>query len=349
MFVLEFISFVRNIYMNLKNKQLSVKIDIIVISIMVLGLFSELIGLFITMNSKYLKLFLHIKGFTSSVNLHLFNRNTFFDNGLNFLNILFYSFILIGIIIFYSSRKKDTRLISFTMSVVLVSNIFYFLMSVIYLFIYLMDYYNEASWWIFNILYILKSLILGFISFFVIKQIKAAQNKEKVADISALDTIEYASVWQRFANYLIDSIICILIFSFYLFNIIYNSKNNDWIDPGNVKFIIYLSYFLFNVLYFLFFEIFFGSTPGKFLTQTSVIHNKGKNLNFKTIIIRSLSRHIPLEAFSFFGSSGGWHDILSNTSVIKEPNSGIRGSYYLWLIPFSLVLLIGLYLSTNNF
>lgn len=72
-------------------------------------------------------------------------------------------------------------------------------------------------------------------------------------------------------------------------------------------------------LYYILFENFLQRTPGKYISKTIVVNDYGEKPSFKTIIIRTLVRYIPLEAFSCLDDySRGWHDKWSNTYVIKE-------------------------------
>ncbi|WP_196140179.1 RDD family protein [Aliikangiella sp. G2MR2-5] len=72
------------------------------------------------------------------------------------------------------------------------------------------------------------------------------------------------------------------------------------------------------LIYYLFFEGFFGFTPGKLVTGTRVVDLNGRKPKVATILGRTLCRFIPFEPLSFFGSTRrGWHDSISNTYVIK--------------------------------
>ena len=76
--------------------------------------------------------------------------------------------------------------------------------------------------------------------------------------------------------------------------------------------IFYLTYFL----YYFIFETFLGKTPGKFLTKTVVIDQKGKRPHFLRIILRTLLRFNPFDAISYlFGREQGMHDFFSGTRL----------------------------------
>jgi uncharacterized RDD family membrane protein YckC len=70
--------------------------------------------------------------------------------------------------------------------------------------------------------------------------------------------------------------------------------------------------------YYFLFEALFGRTPGKFLTGTKVVNVNGARLTLSQLVVRSLSRLIPFEGFSFLGAEPeGWHDTLSRSFVVK--------------------------------
>ena len=70
--------------------------------------------------------------------------------------------------------------------------------------------------------------------------------------------------------------------------------------------------------YYVLFEALTGRTPAKYITGTRVVNMMGGKPSFGQILGRSAARFIPLEPFSFFGSSRrGWHDSLSHTRVVR--------------------------------
>ena len=120
---------------------------------------------------------------------------------------------------------------------------------------------------------------------------------------------------KRFANYIIDSI-AIYVFIFVvgfilslvgLYGLIENINN-------------YLLGITLTLIFYTFFEYNWSKTPAKFITKTRVVMNNGKKPEFWDIVVRTLVRFIPFEAFSFLGSRNptGWHDRWSKTMVIDD-------------------------------
>lgn len=123
-----------------------------------------------------------------------------------------------------------------------------------------------------------------------------------------------ASQHKRFINFLIDTYFLIFIglSLWYLIYILYKI-----ILPAPIIF-IYIPVSI--ILYYSIFEGIWGKTPAKFITETKVSSKKNKLPEINSIIIRTISRLIPLDALSYFfvGNPIGWHDWLSKTLVIDE-------------------------------
>ncbi len=131
-----------------------------------------------------------------------------------------------------------------------------------------------------------------------------------------------ASAGQRFANYLIDMVFYLVftfVFAFFL-GIILSIVAPEFIaslDENNVVF-NYSVAFASIILYYLLFEFILGRTPAKYFTGTKVVDVNGNVPNFQTVLLRTICRFIPFEAFSFLGDDAiGWHDTLSKTRVVN--------------------------------
>lgn len=74
------------------------------------------------------------------------------------------------------------------------------------------------------------------------------------------------------------------------------------------------------LIYYFLFEYFSkGRTLGKYITGTQVVSIDGLQPGNYSIFIRSISRFVPFNAFSFLGENG-WHDQWSDTRVVKKKN-----------------------------
>ena len=139
-----------------------------------------------------------------------------------------------------------------------------------------------------------------------------------------IDETVMASRGQRFANYIIDSIVYYLIIFFigFLAGALFTYFDYDgmylWIvgmgQWGQIAFNLTVM-----ALYFMFMEGFTQRTVGKFITGTIVIMEDGSRPEAGVAALRTLCRFIPFEPFSFFGTPArGWHDTITKTYVIDR-------------------------------
>ena len=124
----------------------------------------------------------------------------------------------------------------------------------------------------------------------------------------------------RFVNNLIDGIpiavLCNFIGSYFIESLVLESSNTYY---ENVLIYAYPLFIIISLIYYVTFETLTGRTLGKFITGTKVVDKNGEKPKFLTILIRTLCRFIPFEAFSFLGAGAtGWHDQLSKTEVIEN-------------------------------
>lgn len=135
-----------------------------------------------------------------------------------------------------------------------------------------------------------------------------------LAGIEEEVVLEYATVGQRFANYLID-LICLYAFAF-LLGIVLGLIHMQGL-LGNNTYIsnVIVGYILSVVFYTALETLMKGRTIGKLVTGTVVVKEDGSALTFQDVLIRSFSR-IPFYQFSAFGGYP-WHDRWSHTRVVK--------------------------------
>lgn len=139
---------------------------------------------------------------------------------------------------------------------------------------------------------------------------------------SKVQSINTANVGQRFLNYLIDSIfsfLFIMIYTFFLGIIlaIIAPTFVQSIDENNMLF-VYTVAISGVLIYYILFEFTLGRTPAKYFTGTRVVDEDGNVPSFSKILLRTICRLIPFEAFSFLGDNAiGWHDTLSKTRVVN--------------------------------
>ena len=138
----------------------------------------------------------------------------------------------------------------------------------------------------------------------------------------------YASKGNRFANYIIDLIIIMVLIygTVILLAMIWYAVAEDptvvddffyEIEHANPLLDRLISALLLALFYFAFEALLKGRTIGKYITKTKVVRADGSNPSAIDYLKRSFSRIIPFEAFSFLGAEArGWHDTLSKTYVV---------------------------------
>lgn len=136
----------------------------------------------------------------------------------------------------------------------------------------------------------------------------SSTNKEN----SDEELFELAGAGKRLMNYLIDTSIIYMLWhlalmgTFYFFNKVEQSLE-----------IVYLVLFSIYLPYYILLEALKGKTVGKMITGSQVVDEDGYKASFGRIVLRTICRFIPFEAFSFlFGDPVGWHDLLSKTRVV---------------------------------
>ena len=73
------------------------------------------------------------------------------------------------------------------------------------------------------------------------------------------------------------------------------------------------------ILYYVLFEYFLNKTIGKFLTRSIVVTETDAKPSFKSCLLRTLIRFVPLEPFSILSSdSKMWHDKWTKTVVTSR-------------------------------
>ena len=144
--------------------------------------------------------------------------------------------------------------------------------------------------------------------------------KLKEIENSVIDKM--ASQWKRFLNYLLDLVsilFFIFIFSLILGIVLAIVAPSVVSDLGKSNLLFeYVVGFIVMMIYYTSFEAITGRTIAKYITNTKVVTETGEKPDFKTILVRSLCRFIPIEPFSILFNDGlGWHDSISKTRVVN--------------------------------
>lgn len=139
----------------------------------------------------------------------------------------------------------------------------------------------------------------------------------------------------RLVNYLIDILVITLL-------IVLGHSFLDFANSLILDFLTLLIYFGYYILL----EFYFQQTIGKYLTSSLVVNENGERPDFKTICLRTFTRIIPLDPYSFFWTDDRrfWHDKWTETFVIskdelslikriqsgEKPNKSDKGQWDEW-------------------
>jgi uncharacterized RDD family membrane protein YckC len=153
------------------------------------------------------------------------------------------------------------------------------------------------------------------------------QNDNEVLDNWKQDMyVDPVSSGVRFANFMIDMVVFIVIIFVLLFIgvMIAYGKGVKMPDLENlqyntqVKIIDIVGTRILLIIYYTLYEgITKGRSFGKYATNTIVIKEDGTPFTFKDAFLRSLGRIIPFEPLSALGYRP-WHDSLSKTAVVRK-------------------------------
>ena len=138
----------------------------------------------------------------------------------------------------------------------------------------------------------------------------------KIEKQKEFDSKEVGSL-TRFIHFIIDTILFVIltmIFAFIL-GLFINST-----DQGLMSILVYLMLAAGFFGYYVFMETKYQKTIGKFITKTKVVNKNGTKPEVGDIVRRTFCRLIPFDRISFLFTSNGFHDRLSDTTIIKDEN-----------------------------
>jgi uncharacterized RDD family membrane protein YckC len=89
---------------------------------------------------------------------------------------------------------------------------------------------------------------------------------------------------------------------------------------GNQMLLGYVILLLSYIGYYTLMETKYQKTIGKFITKTTVVTKDGAKPEVGDIVRRTFCRLIPFDRVSFLFTQNGFHDKLSDTTIIKDEN-----------------------------
>jgi uncharacterized RDD family membrane protein YckC len=312
---------------NLKSKKSmsAKKIAVIAFIVPVLGILSEIFSV------RFDNIEREISALICPLSLPLFNM---FEDDLytkvDFFNMLFFILLLLGAILFSISRGREARLIRFVFAAILVNKSLSVLNTIVSTLLSKMLTKGQGDSMSFLIIYFCSRICWIWLSYSVLiffKKKKELEVTTNAYDEGASEAFVSASTGIRFLNFIMDSLLSILIYAWvfellYRYAFIHYFLNNS--RDTTIEMFLLLSIIICRTLYYVSFEFIFGATPSKLLTGTRVVDVDNQDPKFRTILDRTLARFVPFEAFSFFSGGNGWHDKWSKTYVVEEKSTDVE-------------------------
>jgi uncharacterized RDD family membrane protein YckC len=124
--------------------------------------------------------------------------------------------------------------------------------------------------------------------------------------------MKQVGIGTRVLNFLVDTLLIFLLsyfayrgVSFYAFY--YHTEGYPW----------YYFFWATMVVYYFIFELIFTRTPGKWMSISKVVNLQGKRPASWQILVRSIVRVIPIDAFFIPFLDKTLHDYISKTAVVE--------------------------------
>ncbi|WP_343697706.1 RDD family protein [Flavobacterium sp.] len=285
----------------------------------------------------------YFSGLTVMIEVERINQYTSTSASLGLLNLFFYLSFLFGTIIYFFSKYKETKLLLFNFSLIIISGI----KTLVFFLFSFEDWTN--SYITYRISGITIRIVYILLSYFIINRYLNT-SKEMVSDQGYLQN---SSKNKRFLNLFIDSLLIMTTtFGFIEYTQRYRmlSSSVGYISTtfeDRINILILFS--LIKFMYYLMFESIFKSTPAKFITSCYVTDEEGNSPTFSMILKRTLLRLVPFESITFLMGKN-LHDDYSDTYVVdKKSDRLIEDRYFKFLaIGFGTLLVFYFYMITKH-
>ena len=138
----------------------------------------------------------------------------------------------------------------------------------------------------------------------------------KIEEQKEFDSKKVSSL-TRFIHFIVDTI------AFFIVTMIFAFILGLFINPTDQSIMTLIGYLMLAVGffgYYVFMETKYQKTIGKFITKTKVVNKNGTKPEVGDIVRRTFCRLIPFDRISFLFTANGFHDRLSDTTIIKDEN-----------------------------
>ncbi|AWH85008.1 hypothetical protein HYN59_07655 [Flavobacterium album] len=295
----------------------------------------------------------YVKDLFTSLNLGYIGIENRFDE-MNYINLFFYSLLLTGGILYFFS-KKETRLVRYVISMILLTKA----IRVFFMMIYLPFTFGEllkGFGWAYFLAYLAWYLLWIWLCWKALKYFRDTKQiatvTQQYEDGAEREIIVESSRWQRLFNLIADVVTFIFIFFPVIESLIKMDGVRNFLKPleGSVgpQLGLYLICIIFQVIYYTLFEGLLQASPGKMLTETRVVTDTAGKPDMSKLLLRTIVRFVPFESLSVLFSRG-WHDDWSDTYVVREKREGVNGGWYFFIFPAFLFLGVTGYLGYKSY
>ncbi len=279
---------------------------------------------------------------TSFFKFHVYiEENSYYS--ISYLKYVYFFLFLFASVFYKVTKGKAKRVLTFCLCIMCISSC---IVLSEYFYLMFFKFSIITSWYFWGVI---KNILIFYISFTILKsflKIKEYRENSNEIIIGFPKFKLLRSRWYiRLFNVLIDSFLLITLFSRVVFY--YPNSIAEYADLYvGERFSGIVVFTVFSTIYYLFFEGVFKTTPGKILTNTSIVSFDDTSVSFRKVVTRTLMRRMPFNGLSFFGKIG-WHDSISNTTVVqlnKEESKHVL-IYRIVLIAILLLLSYSIYNS----
>ena len=306
----------------------------------------------------------YVKNFFNVINISLFglegefsfeipSRKLRFSYVYNTLNGIFYGLLFLGALFYKISKSRESRLLRYCFSIIFISRLFSLAISVIYFFVYLGN--MRGLFFLHTFVNFITLLAHLWITFHILNYLREQKILDSVTnrygEKESVVLIE-TSKWTRFFHHLMDNLTMVLVISPIVIVVGRIPAIAEFLNSFSYSFgerpVLICIVAILRMIYYFTFEATLGVTPAKLLSETRVVDENGNKPSAGKIAVRTLLRLVPFEAFSFFMHSG-LHDKSSQTYVVNEKRTGVKGSRYFLIIPITIFLGLAIWFGIDKY
>ena len=147
----------------------------------------------------------------------------------------------------------------------------------------------------------------------VVEQIKGRLAQEQ--EVQKQQNQNRVSRFSRIVHLIVDTMAYqLLAFMLFVVPAVFSYDGQEYI----FSIIFFGSYVAAFFGYYVLMEHFFQKTLGKFITKTKVVTNDGARADIRMLMVRTFCRLLPFDGITFLVLKTGFHDLISQTRVVRD-------------------------------